>query len=100
MVVTAKPFARDEEPILLEARNPELETSEDIDPSLEVVSRPRAGDEVQQRCCRDAPLTGLEIFFWQQVSKGTMFSWQVFFPSRLSKYLRYVMHPIPALSRV
>jgi hypothetical protein len=49
MVVTAKPFARDE-PILLEARNPELETSEDIDPSLEVVSRPRAGDETQQRC--------------------------------------------------
>ncbi len=50
MVVTAKPFARDEEPILLEARNPELEASEDIDPSLEVVSRPRAGDEAQQRC--------------------------------------------------
>jgi hypothetical protein len=46
MVVTAKPFAR-EEPILLEARNPELETSEDIDPSLELVSRPRAGDEAQ-----------------------------------------------------
>ena len=50
MVVTAKPFARDEEPILLEARIPELEASEDIDPSLEVVSRPRAGDEAQQRC--------------------------------------------------
>jgi hypothetical protein len=51
MVVTAKPFARDE-PILLEARNPELETSEDVDPSLEAVSRPRAGDasEAQQRC--------------------------------------------------
>jgi hypothetical protein len=50
MVVTAKPFARDEETILLEAVNPELETSEDIDPSLEVVSRPRAGDGAQQRC--------------------------------------------------
>jgi hypothetical protein len=50
MVVMAKPFARDEEPILFEARNPELETSEDIDPSLELVSRPRAGDEAQQRC--------------------------------------------------
>jgi hypothetical protein len=50
MVVTAKPFARDEEPVLLKERNPELETSEDIDPSLEAVSRPRAGDEAQQRC--------------------------------------------------
>jgi hypothetical protein len=50
MVVTANPFERDEEPILLEAKNPELETSEDIDPSLEVVSRPRAADEAQQRC--------------------------------------------------
>jgi hypothetical protein len=49
MVVTAKPFARDDEPVLLEARNPELETSEDIDPSLEVVSRPRARNEAQQR---------------------------------------------------
>lgn len=46
----AKPFARDEEPTLLEAKNPELETSEEIDPSLEPVSRPRTGDEVQQRC--------------------------------------------------
>jgi len=50
MVVTAKPFERDEEPILLETSIPELETSEDIDPSLEVVSRPRTGDEAQQRC--------------------------------------------------
>jgi hypothetical protein len=50
MVVTAKPFARNEEPVLLEERNPELETSEDIDPSLEGVSRPRAGNEAQQRC--------------------------------------------------
>jgi hypothetical protein len=49
MVVMAKPLARDEEPILLEARNPELETSEDIDPSLEPVSRPRTGDGAQQR---------------------------------------------------
>jgi len=49
MVVTAKPLARDEL-ALLEERNPELETSEDIDPSLEVLSRPHAGDEAQQRC--------------------------------------------------
>ncbi len=100
MVVTPKPFARDEEPVLLEARNPELETSEDIDPSLEVVSRPRAGDEAQQNVyCREA-LTRLKIFFWQQISKGTMFYLRAFLSSKLSKYLRYVMHPIPALSRV
>lgn len=49
MVVTEKPFARHKEPVLLDERNPELETSEDIDPSLEVVRRPRAGDEAQ-RC--------------------------------------------------
>ena len=45
-------------------------------------------------------LTGLKIFFWQQVSKGTMYSRQVSLLSILSKYLKYVMHPIPALSRV
>jgi len=49
MVVTAKPFARDGAPLLLEAKNPELETSEDIDPSLEAVSKPHAGDEAKQR---------------------------------------------------
>jgi hypothetical protein len=39
--VTAKPFVtRDDAP----QRIPELEASEDIDPSFEAVSRPRAGD--------------------------------------------------------
>jgi len=53
MVVTAKPFARDKAPILLEARNPELEASEDIDPSLDAVSRPRAGLS-RDVCCQEA----------------------------------------------
>jgi len=53
MVVTAKPFARDEEPVLFKERNPELETSEDIDPSLEAVSRPRAGLS-RDVCCQEA----------------------------------------------
>jgi hypothetical protein len=48
IVVTAKPFAtRDEAPILLEVKIPELDASEDIDPSLEAVSRPRVRDEAQ-----------------------------------------------------
>ena len=75
MVVTAKPFARDGAPLLLEAKNPELETSEDIDPSLEAVSRPCAVNEGQPGCILSrSPLTGLKIFFWQQVSKATKFS--------------------------
>jgi hypothetical protein len=53
MVVTAKPFAtRDEALFLLEVRIPELEASEDIDPSLEAVSRPHAGGEPQPGCIR------------------------------------------------
>jgi hypothetical protein len=36
---------RDEAPFLLEARIPQPEASEDIDASLEVVSRPHAGDK-------------------------------------------------------
>lgn len=73
MVVTAKPFARDEEPILLEERNPELEASEDIDPSLEAVRRPRAGDEASRNVYCLGALTGLKVFLWQQVSKKIMF---------------------------
>jgi hypothetical protein len=39
--VTVKPFAtRDERPFLLGAKIPEPEGSEEIDPSLEAVSRP------------------------------------------------------------
>jgi hypothetical protein len=76
IVVTAKPFAaRDEAPFLLKVRIPELEASEDIDPSFEAVSRPRAGDEAQpERICQGGTLTGLKIFIWQQVSEVTRFS--------------------------
>jgi hypothetical protein len=45
IVVTAKPFETREE--VPRVRIPELEASEDIDPSLEAVSRPHAKDEVQ-----------------------------------------------------
>jgi hypothetical protein len=46
IVVTEKPFGRrDEVPILLEAKIPQPEASEEIDPSLEAVSRPHAGDK-------------------------------------------------------
>jgi hypothetical protein len=71
MVVTAKPFAtRDKVPCLLGERVPEPETSEDIDPSLEAVSRPRVQDQVQQgHVCSGSPLTRLEIFLRQQISE-------------------------------
>jgi hypothetical protein len=50
IVVTEKPFAtRDKAPFLLEVRTPQPEVSEDIDPSLEAVSKPHAGDEAKQR---------------------------------------------------
>lgn len=48
IVVTAKPFETREE--VPRVRIPELEASEDIDPSLEAVSRPHAEDEAQLEC--------------------------------------------------
>jgi hypothetical protein len=72
IVVTAKPFeAREEVP---RVRIPELEASEDIDPSLEAVSRPHAEDEAQPKCIGSrSSLTGLKIFLWKQVSKVAKF---------------------------
>jgi hypothetical protein len=79
IVVTAKPFETREE--VPRVRIPELEASEDIDPSLEAVSRPHAEDEAQPECINSASsLTGLKIFLWQQVSEVTRFRLWVLLP--------------------